>query len=247
MPKIKSNMKYAALIVPVIAFIAMAALFGKIGVRPRALSVIKATAFDDLTDLGFWTSRQTRQKLFRNQLVFFGWQPTDLQSLKIIEGFLIASQKDGPAYDVIVGPENVGKGLPNTLHLKLPKGDAAKLIEFIRPYLLAGKRVIAILETPQTSKLFKKSISRQMEFEQGQKVATFTTLRQTQSDLDSLLQSDFCDEADKLSFDNADTLRCLFLPQAKKFNSEIEKTGKPQIGAVDQFGLDDYLIYLYSR
>lgn len=242
----KSKLTYAAIIVPVVALIAMGAMFGKLGVRPRALSVIKPSAFLSGTELGFWMARQTRQKLFRNELVFFGYDLEAPESFKVLEGFLETSHLDGPGYDVLVSHQE--QKFPNVLNVSVPKESTAEeVLAAAQPYLIGKKRVIVVLPTPQTSKIVKSSIARKFEFQLGQKSAAISVLKQNSSDISVLREADFCESADKLSFEKAETLRCLFLPLASKLGKEAEKSTKPVIAAVDQYGLDDYFVYLYSR
>jgi hypothetical protein len=242
----KSKLTYAAFIVPVVALIAMAAMFGKLGVRPRALSVIKPSGFADAEELGFWMARQTRQKLFRNELVFFGYDLEAPESFKVLEGFLETSHADGPGYDVLVS--HLEQKFSNILNVTVPeKSTAEEVLAAAKPYLIGKKRVLVVLPTPQTSKIVKSSIARKFEFQLGQKSAAISVLRQSSSDISILREADYCANADKLSFEKAETLRCLFLSVAFKLDKEAEKSTKPVIAAVDQYGLDDYFIYLYSR
>src|SRR5689334_21291225 len=99
---VKSKLAYAGIIVVAVSLIAMAALFGKLGVRPRALSVIAPSGFSDESELGFYMAKQTSQKLFRNDLVFFGYDLQAPESFKVLEGFLQTSFAHGPRYDVLV-------------------------------------------------------------------------------------------------------------------------------------------------
>ena len=242
----KSKLAYAGIIVPVVALIAIAALFGKLGVRPRALSVIKPSGFAGGEEIGFWMARQTQLKLFRNNLVFFGVDPNASESFKILKGFLDTNHRNGKKYDVLVSNQN--RKFENILNVSLGENATAEeVLAAAKPFLLGEKKVIVVLQNVDTSKLVKSSIARKFEFELGQKSAAISVLQQSGSDMDILNDSDFCSDSDKLSFEKSDMLRCLFLPLALKFNREAKKSPKPILAAVDQYGLDDYFVYLFKR
>jgi len=239
-------LKYAVIVIPIVGIVAIAAIFGKVGVRPRALPVIKPSAFQDAAELGYWAARQNRQKLFRNDLVFFGYDKSAPESLQILGGFLESSQKEGPAYDAVIS----AIPLPFNNIQKIILNEKSKAEEFHKaalPFFQNKKRVLMVLETPLTSKLIKTSFARTFEYQLGQRLASFSVIRQSESDLANLHESNFCSEADKLSFEKSESLRCLFLPLQRKLKSEVEKSSQKYYGAVDQFGLDDYVVYLYSN
>jgi hypothetical protein len=236
------GLKYAVILVPVVALIAIGAVLGTFGVRPRALPLISPSAFDRLEDVGFWTAEQTYQKLFRNHLVLFGYDPTAPESLRVLNGFLHFSTQHGPSYDVVVSVKPLA--LPGLLPVSLPpKFTAEDVHKAAEPYLLGGKRVIVVLETPFTSKLIKTSLARKLQYESREPIASFSVLQQSHEDLASLREADVCGDADNLIFDKAETLRCLFLPLEKKLSRERAK--KTYAAAVDEYGSDDYFIYLY--
>jgi hypothetical protein len=238
------KLKYFIILVPVIGVIAMAAMFGKIGVRPRSLPIIKPSGFASPTELGFWSARQTRQKLFRNNLVFFGLDPRDHESASILNGFVNEFQKVGPAFQVLISEKPMSiAGVENIVITGSPE----KLSEAINQQLNKSLRVLVVSETPDTSKLLKNSLVRKMEFEFGQRLAAFSVVSQKGGDLSSLKNSGLCDQYEKLSLESAETLNCFFNGVLGKLEKQFTSDDKKLAGGLDQFGLDDYLIYVYRR
>lgn len=230
--------------IPIFTLIGIALFLANYGMKSKSVGVIRPSHFEQAGDMGFWTYRQLRQRLFRMNLLLLGYDPKSSQHDQVLKAFVRTARSDGQNYSTIFSAKSLEFSDARVVNLAEPI-DLAALESQLQEVFNRGERAILYLPTQTVSRLFAGTMSEKLTKETELKFISISMLERNSEQLESLRKTQMC-EGD-FTYDSMEALGCSYLLKQSKFDKEL-KDQKPTAlaGALELFGQDDYVMFLYK-
>ena len=211
---------FLALIVPLFLIV-------KFGVNPRPKPVIKPSNFESFESIGKVLFSQLARDIENHPIVAIGI--SDLDDLKIVDGFVVQSIKSKKSFDEVIVLINQ-KVLFDVPTEHMPYEDREKVVSYLNEKLNYGQKIIVIAQNWDTPHFQKNSFVDNLEIKD--EILSITATRGSM-DLEELKQ-----DCSGVGYDNI-KISCIAYMQSTKIPKKADR--EKNMVSAERYGLRDYV------
>ncbi len=229
-----------------ISFLILSVLAGfiyilQIGLQEKTISKIKWSHFNDSREVAESIANRLRQETKDHQVIMFGVDPGNLNHLKIVKSWLEFNKSPGWNIDLIYIEPALSGGkemFPQATPIDIREFED-KTVGLLNDFFESKKRILIIAPHIYVSQFIKENpvsrILKKLKPAQSQLVMGISLIP-------ILSESSLTCVSAGVDYTGQSPLGCL--AQEKSFFYQKKKFEKNMSGALDQYGLNDYLFFL---